>query len=390
MYVYKYNIKNMEPLRKTTSIFPDSQKETYGNGVENINVTLIIPDGRAYVKNTLRVSGEVDFYEDYSTDKRFKEPTATEFPDNVFYDNRIGMHSLFRAMYISTDSGLNTSIDEYPTWVKHLMLRTTDNQNYCGSALRELELCVPTIRNTQAVTSLQKSQSFMIYPKVSLNLCDMSSGNITDRVGKITLTLTTNNILSILGGSDGSEDVNPLSSAAGYDIKNLKIHYDTEPTQPNDTQTRLLNIFHAKHTINTGNDVMSINLPLVASSFVASYKPVNVVNTAEANEYQMVNPDLVRLEVTYNNNNNDIISYPLKSDEEILVNSINALNLGNKTPTTLGMTSKNFGKEFTIGLNFGESIDMKKAKLSVRSETTKINNTNKFFLDLYAVGNTTL
>lgn len=380
----------MEPSRKTTSIFPDSQKEKYGNGVENINVTLIIPEGRAYVKNSLRISGEIDFYKNYSTDERFKAPTGTEFPDNVFYDNRVGMHSLFRAMYVSTDSGLNSSIDEYPTWVKHLALRTTDNQNYCGSALRELELCVPTIRNTVAVVSLQKAQSFMIYPKVSLNLCDMSSGNITNRVGKIVLTLTTNNVLSIIFGTDGSEDTNQVSSAAGYDITNLKIHYDTDIVQPTDTQTRLMSVFHAKHTMNTGNDVMSVNLPLVASGFVASYKSVTAQNSISNNEYEMLNPDLTRLEVTYNNNNNDIISYPLKSDEEILVNSINALNLGNKTPTTLGMTSKNFGTEYTIGLNFGESVDMSKARLSLRSETTQINNNNKFFLDLYAVGNITL
>lgn len=376
----------MDPPRKTHSVFPDSQKPTYGNGVENINVTLIIPEGRAYVKNSLRITGKIEFYKDYSAQTQFVEAEPGVLPDNVFYENRVGMHSLFRAMYVSTDSGLNTSIDEYPTWVKHLMLRTTDNQQYSGSALRELELCVPTVKNTASVVALQTAVPWMIYPKISLNLCDMSSGNITNRVGNIILTLTTNNVLSILFGSDSATQLNQLTSTAGYDITDLKIHYDTMPATPNDTQTRLMSVFHAKHTMNTGNDVMSVNLPLVASSFVASYKPVEVVNSATDNEYQMTNPDIIRLEVSYNNNSNDIISYPLKTDEEILLNSLNALNLSQNTPTTLGMTSKLFGKEYTIGMNFGEPLDMKRARLAIKSETTKINNNRRHFLDLYAVG----
>lgn len=376
----------MDPPRKTHSVFPDSQKPTYGNGVENINVTLIIPEGRAYVKNSLRITGKIAFYKDYSAQTLFVEAEPTVLPDNVFYENRVGMHSLFRAMYVSTDSGLNTSVDEYPTWVKHLMLRTTDNQQYSASSLRELELCVPTVKNTASVVALQTAVPWMIYPKISLNLCDMSSGNITNRVGNIVLTLTTNNVLSILFGSDSATEVNQLTSAAGYDITDLKIHYDTMPASPSDTQTRIMSVFHAKHTMNTGNDVMSVNLPLVASSFVASYKPVNVVNSVTDNEYQMTNPDITRLEVTYNNNSNDIISYPLKSDEEILINSLNALNLSQNTPTSLGMTSKQFGKEYSIGMNFGEPLDMKRARLAIKSETTQISNNNRHFLDLYAVG----
>jgi len=377
----------MDLSRRTHTIFPDSQKDTYGNGVENITFTIVLPADRALVKNTVRLSGNVDFYKDYSVKSRFENPTATKEPDNVFYDNRVGMHTLFRAMYVNTDSGLNSSIDEYPLWAKHLALRTVDNQDYCGSALRELELSKSNIRSTAYITSQQLSVPWMIYPKVSLNLCDMSSGNISNRVGNIVLTCTTNNPLTILGGTDGATDPNPLSSSSGYDITNLKLHYDTLPLQPEDTMTRMMTVFHAKHTINTGNDVMSVNLPLVANSFVASYKPTGIVNNANENEYKMTNPDITRLEVTYNNNNNDIISYPLLTDEEILLNSMNALNLGTKTPTTIGMTSKFFANEYTIGMNFGEPLDMKRARLSIKTENTVANNTDKLFLDLFAVGN---
>lgn len=377
----------MDLSRRTHTIFPDSQKDTYGNGVENITFTIVLPSDRALVKNTVRLSGDVDFYKDYSIKSRFENPTATKEPDNVFYDNRVGMHTLFRAMYVNTDAGLNSSIDEYPSWVKHLALRTVDNQDYCGSALRELELSKSNIRSTAYITSQQSAVPWMIYPKVSLNLCDMSSGNITNRVGNIVLTITTNNTLSILFGSDGSTDPNQLSSSSGYDISNLKLHYDTLPLQPTDTMTRMMTVFHAKHTLNTGNDVMSVNLPLVANSFVASYKSSTVVNNNTNNEYIMSNPDITRLEVTYNNNNTDIISYPLLSDEEILLNSMNALNLGTKSPTTIGMTSKNFGKEYTIGMNFGEPLDMMKARLSIRTENLVASNNNKLFLDLFAVGN---
>jgi len=382
--------------QKTHTIYPDSQKDQYGGGVENVNFTLIIPEGRAYVPNSLRLTGNVFFLKVGSPAEPFLVSEA------VYYDNRIGMHSLFRSMYVSTANGLNAVIDDYPTWVKQLMLRTNDSQKFNGSALRDLELCSPTISGTNMNVFNSAENNIMgvdfgLYPKVPLNLCDTSTGSITNRVGNITFTVTTNNNLSVLFGENApatgaTPHPNPVTGNSTYSIRNLKVHYDTKPAMPMDdvVKTKMLNVFHAKHTMNTNNDVMNINLPIVASAFVASYKPVNVINNVGVNEYQMVNPGIQRLEVTYNNNTNDVISFPLLSDEEILLNSVNALDLGNKTPSTLGMTSELYGQEYSIGLNFGEPLDMKTARVSVSTQSTKVSNTNRHFLDLFAVGAITI
>lgn len=362
---------------KTHSIYPDSQKDAYGNnGIENIDFTLIIPEGRAYVPNTLRLTGTVEFLKN----------SSNEFDpgDNVYYDSKIGMHALFRSMYLSDDMGTNSNIDEYPTWVKHLMLRSTDLQDYCGSAKRELELCTPTDKNTREL--IYESSPFALSPQIGLNLMDDSQGGITNRRGNILLTVTTNNAVSLLYGTTNDDGDLVVSSQSTFSISDLKLSYDTRPTQPQDNQASMMSVFHARHTASTSADIFNINLPLVASSFVASYKPIANVNNPQAPEYVMINPDISRLEITYNNSTNEVISYPFKENQEILLNSSNALELSNKTPSTVFDTLSSAAQHYTVGLNFGEPLDLKKARLSVRTESSRITNQNRHFVDLYAVG----
>lgn len=362
---------------KTHSIFPDSQKSTYGNnGIENIDFTLLIPEGRAYVPNTLRVTGFVEFTSN--------GVQSFEGGENVYYDSKIGMHSLFRSMYLSDDMGTNSNIDEYPTWVKQLMLRSTDLQDYCGSAKRELELCTPTDKNTSHL--IFYVLPFSICPQIGLNLMDATQGGITNRRGKILLTVTTNNAVSVLYGTLNDAGTQPVSSSSTFSISDLKLSYDTRLTQPQDNQASMMSVFHARHTASTSADVFNINLPLVASAFVASYKPIDNVNNPLTPEYVMVNPDISRLEITYNNSTNEVLSFPFKENQEILLNSLNALELSNKTPSTVFDTLSSAAQQYTIGLNFGEPLDLKKARLSVRTESSNITNQNRHFMDLYAVG----
>jgi hypothetical protein len=366
---------------KTTSIFPDSQKEFYGDGVENINFSMLIPQGRAYVPNTLRITGKVNFYADNNT-----EFTSG---DQVFFDNRIGMHSLFRSIYTSDNGGNTSTIDEYPTWAKHVMLRTKDQQDYAGSATLDLALC--TVSHVQTFEYIEQGSTFCIYPQIGLNMMDPSGGGLTNRRGVQNITLTTNNTLSILFGTIDNDGKQALTSTAEYKITNLKLHYDTRPIMPMDNEASMVVVWHARHTASTNSDVFNTNLPMVANGMVASYKPVQVVNNAVINEYVMTNPGIQRLEFTYNNSTNELLTYAFKTDEEIILNSLNALEFSEgKTPSTVYQLSSQNATEFTIGLNFGESLDMTKARFSVRSETADINNQERYFLDLFCVGSMTL
>jgi hypothetical protein len=152
----------------------------------------------------------------------------------------------------------------------------------------------------------------------------------------------------------------------------------------------MMSVFSARHTVLSNNDTFSVNLPLVATAFVGAYKPLVNMNSSTKNEYAFQNPDINRLEFTYNNNTNEIISFPLKTQEEIILNSMNALEVVNKTSVTLGQITKNtYGDEFSIGLNFGEPLDMKQARFSIRTECNNITNNNRSFLDVFAVGSVT-
>lgn len=378
--------------RKTSTIFPDSQKPTYGNGIENIDFTIKLSDGQALLNNSVRLTGNVTFFKD-------APDTPFELEDGLaFYDNKTGAHSLFRSVYINTDQGTLSNINDYPTWVRLFRQRDSDLNGYCGSALRELELCLPSLRQTNAIITRDEGTNFSIYPLMALNLADPDSGNMTNRAGAIRLTFSTNNALSVLYGADGStvqtDDgyevlslPNPVTSSAGYTITNLKLHYDVVEAMPSDTSTMMMSVFSARHTVISNNDTFSVNLPLVATAFVGAYKPLQNMNSITSNEYAFQNPDITRLEFTYNNNTNEIISFPLKTQEEIILNSMNALEVVNKTSVTLGQISKNsYGDEFSIGLNFGEPLDMKQARFSIRTECNNISNTSRSFLDVFAVG----
>ena len=382
--------------RKTSTIFPDSQKPTYGNGIENIDFTIKLSDGQALLNNSVRLTGNVAFYK-AGLDEPF------EVTDGLaFYDNKMGVHSLFRSVYINTDQGTLSNINDYPTWVRLFRQRDSDLNGYCGSALRELELCMPSVRHTNAIISRDEGTNFSMYPLMALNLADPDSGNMTNRAGAIRLTFATNNPLSVLFGADTSDvtstateyevDIvpNPVTSSAGYLITDLKLHYDVVEAMPMDTSTTMMSVFSARHTVLSNNDTFSVNLPLVATAFVGAYKPLANMNNAGTNEYAFQNPDISRLEFTYNNNTNEIISFPLKTQEEIILNSMNALEVVNKTSVTLGQITKNtYGDEFSIGLNFGEPLDMKQARFSIRTECNNISNINRSFLDVFAVGSVT-
>lgn len=370
---------------RTHSIFPDSQKNTYGNGsVENITFTIVLNDGDVYVPNTLRLTGEVNFFKQGNT--------PFDATDLINYDNKTGAHSLFRSMYVSDDMGTSSSINEYPSWVRHLMLRKYDLQDYCGNSTLELALALPTLQNTAKLIN-KGLLPFSIYPQVSLNLIDPTSGGVSNKRGNIQFMVSTNNTLSILSG-DVSEDqgvnVNPLTTAASYSITNLKLSYDTRQALPVDNQCVMMTVYHAKHTASSSADTFNLNLPVVASSIVLSYKPVSNVNSASVPEYVFVNPRIERLEINYNNSTNEIISFPLKNDQEILVNSLNALELSNRTNSTVFDCLSASADQFTVGVSFGEPLDLKKAKLSIRTESNNITNGVPHFMDLFAVGSMVL
>lgn len=375
----------MNTAQRTTTIFPDSQKPAYGNGVENIDFTIRLSPGQALLKNSMRLTGNVIFY----------QQGETVFPvgSPALYDYKLGVHSLFRSMFVNTtNNGTISNINEYPEWVKLYRQRDGDRQSYCGSAVRELELSLPDLRSPSNLISNEDGTNFSLYPLIPLNLCDPDSGNLTNRSGDIMLTLTTNNPLSVLYGvesssPDGTQTIlNPVTSNSGYEIRNLKLHYDVVPATPADTQTNVMTVFGSRHTVLSNNDTFSVNLPIVASAFVGAYRPLNQINVPAQNEYKFLNPDITRLEFTYNNTTNEVISFPLRSQEEIVLNSLSALELGTKSSVTLGQLAKVDGDEFSVGLSFGEPLDLSKARLSIRTESNGLTNDNRAFLDIFATG----
>lgn len=375
----------MNTAQRTNTIFPDSQKPAYGNGVENIDFTIRLSPGQALLKNSIRLSGNVIFYQQGNTVFPVGSP--------ALYDYKLGTHSLFRSMFVNTtNNGTISNINEYPEWVKLYRQRDGDRQAYCGSAVRELELSLPDLRSPSNLISNADGTNFSLYPLIPLNLCDPESGNMTNRSGDITLTITTNNPLSVLYGvesssPDGSQTIlNPVTNSAGYEIRNLKLHYDVVGATPADTQTTVMTIFGSRHTVVSNNDTFSVNLPIVASAFVGAYRDITSINTPNDNEYKFLNPDITRLEFTYNNTTNEIISFPLKSQQEIVLNSLSALELGTKSSVTLGQLAELDGDEFSVGLQFGEPLDLAKARLAIRTESNLINNTQRALLDIFATG----
>lgn len=366
---------------RTHSIFPDSQKASYANGsVENITFTIVLNDGEVYVPNTLRLTGTVNFTKSGSS--------GFDVGDLIFYDNKVGAHSFFRSMFVSDDMGTSSSINEYPSWVRQLMLRKYDLQDYCGNSTLELALALPTLLNT-ADLIVRNDIPFAIYPQVSLNLIDPSSGGISNKRGNIQFIVTTNNTLSILSGDvedDSGAAVNPLTTAASYNMTDLKLSYDVRSALPVDKDSNMMTVYHAKHTATTNADTFNLNLPVVASSVVVSYKPVSNVNSVSVPEYVFTNPRIERLEINYNNSTNEIISFPLKNDQEILLNSLHALQLSNRTSSTVFDCLSAEADQFTVGISFGEPLDLKVAKLSIRTESNNISTNNPHFMDLFAVG----
>jgi len=364
------------------SIFPDAQKATYADGgVENIDWTLVIPEGRMYVPNSTWISGEVKFLSDNSDENSTYANT-----DKVAFDGSIGMHALFRSMTISTDMGGTLPVqDEYPGWAKQVAVRKKNQEDLCSSAIDNLALCLPANDMTRFYISPESAgayRSWAFKPLVPLNM--MSTDSMLDnRLGDIHFGVTTNDVLSILYGAS-------VTASGGYRIKNLKLHYETVPRDNSLPRRAVMSVVaHAKHTVASSLDTMSINLPLVASRFCGYYVPTANVKQSTKNEYQFHNPEISRLEFSYNDQTNRVVTYPMRSQEEILLNGMCALGECDKTLINNPRLEQREGEDsdyFVIGADLGTvSLDLRTQRLGIRTESA-ITSAGKFFLNVYAVG----
>jgi hypothetical protein len=340
------------------SIFPDTNSP---NGYSsNDLLTFIIPidadqeveQGSIYVSGTLHVEKT--------------GPAPLLATDNVQYDAQAGIHGFIRGVVVSVDAGAGDMIIENnPTYSRYAKMFYEANQHYItqvvqNSASMELR-CGQDSYTPYVLTGIRNDannanigdNSFSFLPLVSVN---RTTGNLGgDKIRKIKIQFTLDSVSSIF--------TNP-NAVAGLDFRwlDVKCHYNTQPLQPSQAPLQFFKIINTKTVINSSDVNLTYQPPANVLSVSCTFNKKG--NTKLLMTDQL--PNVTRVEFAVSGADYTL-KFPLKSEEEIVLNYIKSLN--SNMMESNAIYANLLGSGYGIGLNYLNPINFLQSRMSINIQS---------------------
>ena len=350
---------------------PDNQYAPF----DNIDFTLDF-NGRAILMNSIKLSGRVGVLED-------SNPVVDAV--GITFDETIGAHAFFDTITSSTENqGSLETIQDYARYVgmkTDTTQSTTDmggnlssavqlksfNQLISGTMLQLGETSVPPGADGGVV---RDDLSFVITPDIVFNnaqgATDADDVRISySKVGSLKLSLRVAQVRQALFG-------NLVSDKTNFTLTDVKCHFLTLPDDNPKNQVVAEVKAHVKQTVLSRRSNLSVRVPMVATSFSASFLPVGELSDTSLNTYRRraVN-DLTNLQFMFNNNTMELITYEISDRAEILRHYLNSMGSNKKNQTLPYMNSDSNG--YGIGLEF-QPTDLTNNSFNVNLEAETFNN----------------
>lgn len=341
------------------TVQPEALKDTYGE-YDTIDFVLTFQN-QSLVLNSLKLEGLITLAN----------------PATMFVDYNTGIHGVIDSIAVDTQNQGNIqNLTEYGSYVKMYSETNLAPEDYYSSAF------VPELRSggvdyTKGYFKANATPDFCFKPLICLNQ-GVGGNNLLDfsKCGAITLRIRLNrNVNFIFGDAYNGTDV--------YTISNIKLSYNTvDGSSPAPAQMKTY--IQLKQNITSGLANVNTKVPAVCYGVACSFLAKSKANVPQINQYQTNNlPGLEEVVFMFNDSTNTYITYPLRTQEEILQHYIRSLNETGHNQIKCQNSLKGFG----IGLLFNGMVDLRNQKFNVqiRSGITEDYIMRMYFLSMLSM-----
>lgn len=340
------------------SVFPDTNSPNgySSNDLLTFNIPIDpdqeIEQGSIYVSGTLHVEKT--------------GPAPLLATDNVQYDAQAGIHGFVRSVVVSVDAGQGDMvIENNPTYSRYAKMFYEANQHYItqvvqNSASMELRCGQDTytpfvltgVRN-DAANANTGDNSFSFLPLVSVN---RTTGNISgEKIKMIKIQFTLDSVSSIF--------TNPNNVASlAFNWKDVKCHYNTQPVQPSQSPLQFFKIISTKTVIQSTDVNLTYQPPANVLSVSCSFSKKGNAKLLMTDQL----PNVSRVEFSVAGSDYTL-KFPLKSEEEIILNYIKSLN--NNMMESNAIYANLLGSGYGIGLNYLNPINFSQSRMSINIQS---------------------
>lgn len=372
---------------KYVNAFPTTTKPIYSPS-DDITITIDIPSGMEFVKQSGYLLGDIKysvagdllahdatvFFDNYAGASCFIDNPTVEM-GNVSVENNFNYYSQYNKLVTE----VSTHPDELSSQTKHTMeLKCSD---------------VSQTREYLRVNRTGTAAAGPVLGDLTLSWCHLlRSGlnrtnrnyNASDIGGSISLSFRLKDNLKAFFGANVLP--NPLAGTV-VEFSNIRFQCLMQPI----TQSGLLTMKTTackRYELATGNAYFEYTLPIPTTSISSYFTTQALLNN---NPYSSMQPSISELIFTFNNSNNEVLSYNLKDTNEMVMNFkrslIKAVDVDANSfsgPRLASASTSTFG----IGLNFESPMPTgTKVGVNIYSDSS---NTNQRIMYTFFNGETVL
>ncbi len=333
-------------------------------------------EGRALMKNSVRLECEVRVLKDNAgTDERIT-PT-----DSVFMDNSVGMHSVIDNINVEFQNvGSVEQINQYSRYVKMSEIATRDRNDY-HSGLDICELKTPLEETTQAMLCGSQSPASgkiatdfvdndaSFKPKCCLN--KMSSDLSFDKTGYVKVSIKLDKVANVLYGS-------AVANTNKYQLRNVRLAYKSVPNNTNQVQMRT--ILNLKSTISSTLSNTQARVPSVCDGVSCCFMEASKENVLKECSTSMdVLTGINSVQFLFNDSTSKYVSWVLDSRAEVLANFVKSLRDSGHNQVNSNNDENNYG----VGLAF-PPVDLSNQKFNIQINSDHANiSSNPYIIYMY-------
>lgn len=369
----------------------ENYRETY---VQNNMLDFVLNyPGRKLINSSIRISGDVELTSALT-------PASITVKDmNVFIDPQVGAHAFIdTATTTLMKFGQVENIVDYPRYVKvRAISRLSPLDTFQADKVAELRCPNQTVagqvikgvavRPTNAPAGA--AQNFSIKPDICLNSMASQGDNRLSfrKSGGIRLTIRLAQNRNVFFGPDATgldSNGDPIGQVS-YKLKNVRLHFETNPDDNKDSPIVMPNIVNIKTSVASTFANLSLAVPATCRGFVGTFIRQSEEKLSTYNSLACQNvPSLRKISYLYNNaTTNAQITYQITDIQEVLNRFTEAMS--SSYHNMMSLQNQWHEKTFAIGLQFPSLMDLSKNKFNIQMSSS-ISSGEPYSVNLFFLG----
>ena len=354
------------------TIFAQAPKASYS---ENDQIEWVMTfENKRLVANSVRVSGTLRVQHGGSN---------LVHGQKIYMDGQVGIHSFWDNWNVSMDNiGFVEQLNQYGRYVKQINQTNQTSLQAQSETDKTVELLCGD--DTQTAFLLQGMSDppsgsttacpFEFKPKFCLN--KMTANLPYKKSGSVRVSVKMTPLINALYGST-------VDATTTYTIENLELHYQVVPDAGAGGDLVMETSSMIRTMLSSTNQNVSSKVPLISYAVTGNFIKSSESNTYANNSFAMQEPPAVDRVTFHINDNNQLVSFPLISQEEILLNYLDAA--GSNRYNDLRLSKLREGESYGVGLAFGGGVDFSNMKFGMNL-LTSVSNAEPYVLFLFFHG----